>query len=151
MIVKMKKVSIIVYDRFREQSLKALRRLGLVHIESRPASSEELTRCFEQRALLERAQILLPEEGKKNKKKQNRSVPEADLDASLENAEEILSLTEKIRSTAESIERLNREQERLAQWGGYDPQDSSSGKDEFFDGHHPKKSSVDKAFAVLSP
>ena len=39
MIVKMKKVSIVVFDRFREQSLKALRKLGLVHIESRPVSN----------------------------------------------------------------------------------------------------------------
>ena len=30
MIVKMNKVSIVVIDRFREQSLKALRRLGSV-------------------------------------------------------------------------------------------------------------------------
>jgi V/A-type H+-transporting ATPase subunit I len=72
MIVKMKKVSIVVFDRFREQSLKALRKLGLVHIESRPSSSDELALFAEQNTQLERAWLLLPEETKKERKRREK-------------------------------------------------------------------------------
>jgi V/A-type H+-transporting ATPase subunit I len=139
MIVKMKKVSIVVFDRFRDQSLKALRRIGLVHIESRPASSDELARFSEQSTLLERARLLLPEESKKELKRREKeqkkrdrgkrrtltaaTVTEGDVDGCVEIAEEVVQLTEKIRVVDERIERLNRELERLESWGGYDPEE----------------------------
>jgi V/A-type H+-transporting ATPase subunit I len=130
MIVKMQKVSIIVYDRFREQSLRALRKLGLVHIESRAASSDELTSFSEQSAQLERAQFLLPEEIKKERKKGEKrqsltadTVTDEDVESCVGIAEEVIELTEKIRAVDERIERLTRELERLESWGGYDPED----------------------------
>ena len=134
MIVKMKKVSIVVFDRFRDQSLRALRKLGLVHIESRPASGDDLTRYSEQKTQLERAHLLLPEEEKKKKVRGRKdptfqgnlsagSVTEEDIDGCLEISEEIVDLTEKIRLTHENIDRLTREQRRLALWGDYDPQE----------------------------
>jgi len=127
MIVKMKKVSIVVFDRFREQSLMALRKLGLLHVESRPASSNELIRYSEQKTQLERAHLLLPEERRKNPASKGNqssgSVAEEDIDACLEITEEIVDLTEKIRLTNENIDRLKKEQQRLARWGDYDPQE----------------------------
>jgi len=138
MIVKMKKVSIVVFDRFRDQSLKALRQLGLVHIDSRPVSSDELTRFSEQKIQLERAHLLLPEQKKKKKKQKKKrgrkepasqgnlsagSVTEEDIDGCLESSEEVVDLTEKIRLVKEKIDRLTREQQRLALWGDYDPQE----------------------------
>jgi V/A-type H+-transporting ATPase subunit I len=128
MIVKMRKVSIVLFDRFREQSLKALRKLGLVHIESRPATSEELTRFSELKAQLERAQVLLPKEGKKDKKKKRRilsagSVTEEDIDGCLEISEEVVDLIEKIRQVKEKTDRLIKEQHRLELWGDYDPEE----------------------------
>jgi V/A-type H+-transporting ATPase subunit I len=143
MIVKMKKVSIVVYDRFREQSLRALRKLGLVHIESRPASSEELTRISEQSAQLEKARNLFPVESKKERKQREKlgrrearerrrnkgrpgsatPVTDHDVDGCVEIAEEVISLSEKINALTERTERVRREQERLDSWGGYDPED----------------------------
>lgn len=134
MIVKMKKVSIVVFDRFRDQSLRALRKLGLVHIESRPASGDDLTRYSEQKTQLERAHLLLPEEEKKKKVRGRKdptfqgnlsagSVTEEDIDGCLEISAEIVDLTEKIRLTHENIDRLTREQQRLVLWGDYDPQE----------------------------
>ncbi len=134
MIVKMKKVSIVVFDRFRDQSLRALRKLGLVHIESRPASGDDLTRYSEQKTQLERAHLLLPEEEKKKKVRGRKdptfqgnlsagSVTEEDIDGCLEISAEIVDLTEKIRLTHENIDRLTREQRRLVLWGDYDPQE----------------------------
>ena len=148
MIVKMKKVSIVVFDRFREQSLKALRKLGLVHIESRPSSSDELALFAEQNTQLERAWLLLPEETKKERKRREKKqkrdrkrkkdkrlrrkreraptetrATEEDVDGCVEIAQEVVELTEKIRVIHEKIERLIREQQRLDLWGGYDPKE----------------------------
>ena len=44
MIVSMKKVSLVVLNRYKEKSLKSLRKLGLVHLETLEGSSEELSR-----------------------------------------------------------------------------------------------------------
>ena len=148
MIVKMKKVSIVVFDRFREQSLKALRKLGLVHIESRLVSSDELALFAEQNTQLERAWLLLPEETKKERKRREKKqkrdrkrkkdkrlrrkreraptetrATEEDVDGCVEIAQEVVELTEKIRVIHEKIERLIREQQRLDLWGGYDPKE----------------------------
>ena len=51
MIVSMKKVSLVVLNRYKEKSLKSLRKLGLVHLETLEGSSEELSRV---RALYDR-------------------------------------------------------------------------------------------------
>jgi len=138
MIVKMKKVSIVMFDRFRDQSLRALRRLGLVHVESRPASSDDLSRFSEQKIQLERAHLLLPVEEKKKKKRAKKrgrkerasqgnlsagSVTQEDIDGCLEISEEVVELTEKIRLIEEKIDRLKREEQRLTMWGDYDPQE----------------------------
>jgi V/A-type H+-transporting ATPase subunit I len=123
MIVPMKKVSIVVFDRLREQSLRALRRLGLVHIESRPAASEELSRLQDKKALLERARILLPEDQIKERTKPEGAVKEQDVEACLQAAGEIIDLRDRIRLASEKVERLVRERQRLALWGDYDPQE----------------------------
>jgi len=69
MIVPMQKASIILLDRFREQSLTELRRLGLLHIHSRHATSQELTRLIEQKNQIERTMLILPAEAQKDGKK----------------------------------------------------------------------------------
>ena len=70
MIVPMQKASIILLDRFREQSLTELRRLGLLHIHSRHATSQELTRLVEQKNQIERSVLILPAEAPKDKSRE---------------------------------------------------------------------------------
>jgi hypothetical protein len=41
-IVPMKKVTLVVLDREREKALKALRKVGVLHVEGRPAESADL-------------------------------------------------------------------------------------------------------------
>ena len=69
-IVKMKKVSLVVLDREREEALEKLRDLGLVHIERIFAGSDKLSELNEKKALLERCSFILPPNvpGDKNKK-----------------------------------------------------------------------------------
>ena len=43
MIVPMKKVSLVVLDRYKEEALKKLRNLGLVHVEQMQGNSEKLS------------------------------------------------------------------------------------------------------------
>jgi len=43
MIVPMKKVSLVVLDRYKDSALKKLRSLGLVHVEQMQGNSEKLS------------------------------------------------------------------------------------------------------------
>ncbi|MBQ9860653.1 MAG: ATPase, partial [Clostridia bacterium] len=55
MIVPMKKVSLIIRENKKNETLKTLRKLGIVHIEITEGSGERLTLLQEQMALLESA------------------------------------------------------------------------------------------------
>ena len=65
MIVPMKKVSLIVLSGQKEDALKKLRRLGLMHIEIAEGSGERISLLREQIASLERCAASLgkPEKG----------------------------------------------------------------------------------------
>ena len=144
MIVPMNKASIILLDRFREQSLKDLRRLGLLHIESRPAGSEELSALLEQKTQIERSFSVLPTpdevrkesgkkrgDGRKRKAGAEQSTPaapgqEAVIPGPAEGlrlSEEAYECAEKIRGIQEHLERLQKERDRLAPWGRFAPED----------------------------
>jgi V/A-type H+-transporting ATPase subunit I len=153
MIVPMKKASIILLDRYREQSLTDLRRLGLLHIETRHATSEELARLLEEKNQIERSFMLLPalEKQKDDKKKRTRrkgrkaakaggdgevSAGEGARSAEPEGARrplgraeglrlaaEASECAEKMRGIEENLDRLQKERQRLAPWGLFDPED----------------------------
>jgi len=55
MIVPMKKVALVVFDRERDASLESLRKLGVVHLERKSVSSDELNKIMEQKAQAEHA------------------------------------------------------------------------------------------------
>ena len=55
MIVPMKKVSLIIRGNKKDETLKKLRKLGIVHIEIAEGSGERLASLREQIALLESA------------------------------------------------------------------------------------------------
>ena len=59
MIVPMKKVSLVVLDRYKESALKKLRSLGLVHVEQIQGNSETLSAAKAVYSRLELASILL--------------------------------------------------------------------------------------------
>jgi V/A-type H+-transporting ATPase subunit I len=71
MILPMKKVSLVLMEKTREDSLKKLRELGLVHLERKNVSSESLSRLLDRKGKLETALGLLrpyEAEAKKNQK-----------------------------------------------------------------------------------
>ena len=114
MIVPMKKVSLIILGDKKSETLKELRKLGIVHIEITEGSGERLSELKEKISLLENAVFTI---GKKKK------VEEKEINSSktLSVAREIVSLAEEKKACQSERIALNVELERLKNWGEIDP------------------------------
>ncbi len=114
MIVPMKKVSLFIKGDKKQETLKKLRKLGIVHIEITEGAGEKLVELGEQIALLENAAFTI---GKK-KDAEQKSIT---YKKALSIATEIAALEEeKKKCQAERIA-LNSELDRLKSWGDIDP------------------------------
>ena len=115
MIVPMKKVSLIIMGDKKTETLKKLRKLGMIHIEITEDSSERLNELKEQISLLESAVFIAG--NKKSTEEKEITVTEA-----LSVAKEISSLTEEKKECQAEQVVLNSELERLKSWGRFDPE-----------------------------
>lgn len=114
MIVPMKKVSLIIRENKKNETLKKLRKLGIVHIEIAEGSGERLASLQERIALLESAIFTIG----KRKKVEQKDVSTAE---ALSVATKVQALdAEKKQCGAERIA-LSSELERLKSWGDIDP------------------------------
>ena len=114
MIVPMKKVSLIIMGDKKEETLKKLRKLGIVHIEITEGRGERLGELAEQISLLESAVFTVG----KNKNEEQKDINPSE---ALSVATEISTLDqERKQCQAEKIA-LNSELERLKNWGEVDP------------------------------
>ena len=117
MIAPMKKVFLVMLDRERDQGLKALRRLGLVHpvpVQGSGAGLEAASAALEE---ARRAVGIL--EGVKLPK---GFAPEAaDEDRGLEVARAVNALSDEEKRLYEEAAALAREADRIAPWGDFDP------------------------------
>lgn len=117
MIVPMKKVSLIIMGDKKSETLKKLRKLGILHIESDEGSGKKLEELKERVSLLESALFSISE--KKNKKIKQENI---DAEKAFSVAREIVSLEdEKKLCSAEKIT-LAAELDRLSGWGEIDPE-----------------------------
>ena len=117
MIVPMKKVSLIIMGDKKSETLKKLRRLGILHIESVEGSGKKLEELKERAALLESALFSISEKKNKKIKQENISAEKA---VSVSN--EIIALeNEKKLCSAEKVS-LAAELDRLSGWGELDPE-----------------------------
>lgn len=117
MIVPMKKVSLIIMGDQKSETLKRLRKLGILHIESVEGSGKKLEELKERVSLLENALFIVSE--KKNKNAVQETVT---AEAAVSAAKEIVALEdEKKLCVAERIT-LSAELDRLASWGELDPE-----------------------------
>ncbi|MBQ8679120.1 MAG: ATPase [Treponema sp.] len=121
MIVPMKKISLVVLENERKEALKALRKLGVLHVEEIQGSSEELASYKDQNSKIEKALAILTEIklGKKETPKQTLVGKEAAFDI----AKNILALTDEKKSCFDRITNDSVELERFAKWGGVNPAD----------------------------
>lgn len=117
MIVPMKKVSLIILEEKKAETLKKLRKLGIIHIEISEGSGEKLAKLKEQVALLESAGFTLAE-----MKKKNIQFLECDFSKALEIANEISDLTSEKKDLTARRVTLSAELDRLKSWGEIDPE-----------------------------
>ncbi|MBQ1977842.1 MAG: hypothetical protein II225_03755 [Ruminococcus sp.] len=109
----MKKISLLTLGDKKQETLKKLRKLGLVHIEISEGNSEKLERCKDQISLLERALYSI---GKTKKEKKS-----ADTQKALEIAGRIDALNELKKSCISQRSTMQTELERIKDWGSLDP------------------------------
>jgi V/A-type H+-transporting ATPase subunit I len=121
MIVPMKKVSLVVLDRYKEEALKKLRNLGLVHVEQMQGNSEKLSSSKAVYSRLELASILLSDI-KIDKKNPVKSIS-VDNDEAVLKAEDAINLFESKKNFTEELSNALKEKERLTGWGGVTPED----------------------------
>lgn len=122
MIVPMKKVSFVVTNDSKKDALKKLRSLGVVHLEQIYGSSEKLSQLKETYSQLEEVLMLLSEI-----KYDKKSIEQKKLSSSnvVEKANQIIELNETKKNYVEELSTASRELERLATWGGFNPDDFS--------------------------
>ena len=114
MIVPMKKVSLIIRENKKDETLKKLRKLGIVHIEITEGSGERLVELGDQIALLESAVFTIGKN--KNAEQKDVSATEA-----LSVANEIASLDEEKKQCQAERIALSSELDRLKSWGDIEP------------------------------
>ena len=122
MIVPMKKVSFVVTNDSKKDALKKLRTLGVVHLEQIYGSSEKLSQLKETYNQLEEVLMLLSEI-----KYDKKSIEQKKLSSSnvVEKVTQIIELNETKKNYVEELSTASRELERLAAWGGFNPDDFS--------------------------
>ena len=124
MIATMKKAYLVAQESKRTQALQQLRDIGVLHLEEIRGQSEELDDLYKKRAMLERAQqILPPEEGKSAQPAEDQAITHKEIEEALEIGKRVEQQQEQKSSHREAHDKLQREMERIAPLGDFDPQD----------------------------
>ena len=113
MIVPMKKVSLIIRGDEKKQTLKKLRKLGIMHVEITEGTGERLAGLNEQIVLLQSALFTL---GKSKNVKQT----EVDTSEALSAAQKIARLEQEKKCYQDEMNFLSGELDRLKGWGDVD-------------------------------
>ena len=124
MIASMKKISIIVLDSRRVESLERLRDAGVLHVqlEATPTDSlEQLTREYQSLERALRTFETYEAESEAELPEPKSPAKEPDVDRALEIAAGVGDRLETLRELAEKRDRLQREAQRLEPWGDFDP------------------------------
>ena len=122
MIVPMKKISLVILDKDRKSSLKALRKLGVVHIEDVQGSSDELSSYKKQEQKVSVAYSILSEV-KLDKSTKQKNVELLNYEQSIELAEKVIALSEEKKQCLSQINSDTTELERFTKWGSVNPAD----------------------------
>jgi V/A-type H+-transporting ATPase subunit I len=123
MIVPMKKVTLVVLDREREAALRALRALGVLHVEKGVPSGQGLADLNSELSTLDQAMAVLSEAVPKNAKGKDACAhQDADDESAQALVREVLALRDERRSAQETVSSVTRELDRLGPWGSVDPE-----------------------------
>ncbi len=116
MIVPMKKVSLIILGDKKAETLKKLRKLGLMHIEIAEGTGERINELKAQITMLENSVFSIEEKVKKNKE-----FIEATKEQAVAAAKEVTALAEDKKTYQSEQIALNTELDRIESWGDIDP------------------------------
>ncbi len=121
MIEPMKKVSVVLLNKEKEEALKALRKIGLVHLEKIDGASEKLTafKEYSNNAMLTEAilgEIKLP-------KQKKGSEPKLTDERVIELCKEVVAKSERKKQLMEEISADSTELDRFAVWGDVSNED----------------------------
>ena len=117
MIVPMKKVSLVIFDRERETSLEALRKLGVLHLEQKGIVSDSLSAVMEKKSQAEHALGILRNFAGKNSQ---TSTHDTEVHAE-ELVALVLSLSDQRKQEQELLASDYKELSRIQSWGNFDP------------------------------
>ena len=117
MIVPMKKVSLIILGDKKSETLKELRKLGMMHIEIAEGTGERINELKGQITMLENCIFSIEEKVKKITEVKDITVEQA-----LAAAEEVASLVEDKKAYQAQQMALNTELERIKSWGDIEPE-----------------------------
>jgi V/A-type H+-transporting ATPase subunit I len=118
----MKKVSLLVMDKSREDSLERIRDLGVVHLEKKTVASPALTKLLDRRAHLDSAAGALASFApKKSKKGKNVKTETPNFEGDL--AAHVMTLSNRRKKLQDYMFNHQREMERFEKWGSFDPKD----------------------------
>ena len=121
MIEPMKKVSIVLLNKEKQEALKKLRKLGLVHLEKIEGSSEKLNAFKEYTNNANLSESILGEIKLPKKEKENKSSLEKEKVIDL--CSQIVAKTERKKQLMEEISSDATELERFANWGSVSLED----------------------------
>ena len=121
MIEPMKKVSVVLLNKEKEEALKALRKIGLVHLEKIDGASEKLTafKEYSNNAMLTESilgEIKLPKQKKGNE-------PKLSDEKVIELCKEVVAKSERKKQLMEEISADTTELDRFAAWGDVSNED----------------------------
>ena len=117
MIVPMKKVSLIIMGDKKADTLKKLRKLGLMHIEMTEGAGGRINELKEQISLLENSIFSIEEKIKKN-----TEVKEATEAEAMTAAKEVAALAEEKKAYQAEQVALTAEIDRIKNWGDIEPE-----------------------------
>ena len=115
MIVKMKKVSLVLLDKFREESLRQLREIGVLHLENLEGCGEEYDSIYAINERLKNAASVLPVEVSE------KSAEYSGIDGAIEVAEKIENLLDERKNLNDRLNFLLKETERIEPLGDFNP------------------------------
>jgi len=124
MIARMKKIYLVSLESFRTETLSKLREIGVLHLHEVHGQSDVLEDLQRKRGTIDRAlQLLPPDTDKKSRKKEAEHPSEKDREEALLVAKRIEKQSDERNSHRESIDRLQREIDRIDVLGEFNPED----------------------------
>ncbi|MDR2536666.1 MAG: V-type ATP synthase subunit I, partial [Treponema sp.] len=115
----MKKVSIVVTDKTRDTSLEKLRELGVVHLEKRNVSSDNLSKLLDRKAKIESVQGLL--RSYQTDKQQSDSQAGLAKTTDQDIVSQVLALGDERKNLQEQLAAHIKERTRIEKWGDFSP------------------------------